>query len=112
MIFLLGSVYAVSKIVVFFFSSRRRHTRCALVLEFRRVLFRSAAPKSFGVRIRLVGEVEKPGLDPFGIDIEEPVQARRDHGNRVMPMIRREREQLVESAPPGDRKSTRLNSSH
>src|SRR3546814_13014740 len=25
----------------FFFSSRRRHTRCALVLEFRRVLFRS-----------------------------------------------------------------------
>src|SRR3546814_1403039 len=26
---------------VFFFSSRRRHTRCALVLEFRRVLFRS-----------------------------------------------------------------------
>src|SRR3546814_7188113 len=27
---------------VFFFSSRRRHTRCALVMEFRRVLFRSA----------------------------------------------------------------------
>src|SRR3546814_16495412 len=26
---------------VFFFSSRRRHTRCALVMEFRRVLFRS-----------------------------------------------------------------------
>src|SRR3546814_6478140 len=26
----------------FFFSSRRRHTRCALVMEFRRVLFRSA----------------------------------------------------------------------
>src|SRR3546814_4670808 len=25
----------------FFFSSRRRHTRCALVTEFRRVLFRS-----------------------------------------------------------------------
>src|SRR3546814_8772978 len=25
----------------FFFSSRRRHTRCALVMEFRRVLFRS-----------------------------------------------------------------------
>src|SRR3546814_129243 len=30
---------------VFFFSSRRRHTRCALGLEFRRVLFRS---KHFG----------------------------------------------------------------
>src|SRR3546814_951629 len=27
--------------VVFFFSSRRRHTRCALVTGFRRVLFRS-----------------------------------------------------------------------
>src|SRR3546814_6836670 len=27
--------------VFFFFSSRRRHTRCALVTEFRRVLFRS-----------------------------------------------------------------------
>src|SRR3546814_18559131 len=27
--------------VFFFFSSRRQHTRCALVLEFRRVLFRS-----------------------------------------------------------------------
>src|SRR3546814_15112196 len=26
---------------LFFFSSRRRHTRCALVTEFRRVLFRS-----------------------------------------------------------------------
>src|SRR3546814_5434548 len=26
---------------LFFFSSRRRQTRCALVLEFRRVLFRS-----------------------------------------------------------------------
>src|SRR3546814_15692259 len=26
----------------FFFSSRRRHTRCALVTEFRRVLFRSS----------------------------------------------------------------------
>src|SRR3546814_9285436 len=27
--------------MLFFFSSRRRHTRCALVTEFRRVLFRS-----------------------------------------------------------------------
>src|SRR3546814_3648993 len=29
------------EVVLFFFSSRRRHTRCALVTEFRRVLFRS-----------------------------------------------------------------------
>src|SRR3546814_9952097 len=28
-------------VFVFFFSSRRRHTRCALVTGFRRVLFRS-----------------------------------------------------------------------
>src|SRR3546814_17770364 len=28
---------------IFFFSSRRRHTRCALVTGFRRVLFRSVA---------------------------------------------------------------------
>src|SRR3546814_10731507 len=28
-------------VLVFFFSSRRRHTRCALVTGFRRVLFRS-----------------------------------------------------------------------
>src|SRR3546814_7731712 len=34
----------------FFFSSRRRHTRCALVLEFRRVLFRSKAKSVFDVR--------------------------------------------------------------
>src|SRR3546814_18318499 len=27
--------------IILFFSSRRRHTRCALVMEFRRVLFRS-----------------------------------------------------------------------
>src|SRR3546814_4757116 len=29
-------------IIYFFFSSRRRHTRCALVTGFRRVLFRSS----------------------------------------------------------------------
>src|SRR3546814_10205592 len=29
----------------FIFSSRRRHTRCALVTEFRRVLFRSLRPR-------------------------------------------------------------------
>src|SRR3546814_4493915 len=28
-------------VLYFVFSSRRRHTRCALVMEFRRVLFRS-----------------------------------------------------------------------
>src|SRR3546814_20908956 len=38
-----------------FFSSRRRHTRCALVLEFRRVLFRSDIELE-------VGEGEMVGL--------------------------------------------------
>src|SRR3546814_17232281 len=32
----------------FFFSSRRRHTRCALVTEFRRVLFRSPRSETTG----------------------------------------------------------------
>src|SRR3546814_6680888 len=38
-------MFRVQLIVMFFcfFSSRRRHTRCALVTEFRRVLFRSGA---------------------------------------------------------------------
>src|SRR3546814_6704430 len=31
---------------MFFFSSRRRHTRCALVTEFRRVLFRSIGART------------------------------------------------------------------
>src|SRR3546814_5130271 len=31
---------------ILFFSSRRRHTRCALVTEFRRVLFRSAGGRA------------------------------------------------------------------
>src|SRR3546814_8753180 len=35
--------YLMSTCVLCFFSSRRRHTRCALVTEFRRVLFRSLA---------------------------------------------------------------------
>src|SRR3546814_948568 len=34
---------SVGASLCFFFSSRRRHTRCALVTEFRRVLFRSHA---------------------------------------------------------------------
>src|SRR3546814_9744132 len=36
----------------FFFSSRRRHTRCALVTEFRRVLFRSSPWIDSSIRIR------------------------------------------------------------
>src|SRR3546814_5063223 len=52
-----------SQIENFFFSSRRRHTRCALGLEFRRVLFRSHAtlparhrPIALG-RLRLISAV-------------------------------------------------------
>src|SRR3546814_7356448 len=35
---------------VFVFASRRRHTRCALVTGFRRVLFRSAVAASLVIR--------------------------------------------------------------
>src|SRR3546814_5393592 len=61
---------------MFFFSSRRRHTRCALVTEFRRVLFRSLENEDFVAivnaglaetldpenRIRL--ELDAPRIDP------------------------------------------------
>src|SRR3546814_6050289 len=38
----------------FFFSSRRRHTRCALVMEFRRVLFRSPPLVVIGPKVTCV----------------------------------------------------------
>src|SRR3546814_4621461 len=41
-----------------FFSSRRRHTRCALGLEFRRVLFRSRHPD-------FSGEIDRDALSSF-----------------------------------------------
>src|SRR3546814_13255265 len=42
----------------FFFSSRRRHTRCALVLEFRRVLFRSLEQPPQAQRdVRILGGI-------------------------------------------------------
>src|SRR3546814_8408871 len=39
--------------VIFFFASRRRHTRCALVTGVRRVLFRSARSPWLGVWLRV-----------------------------------------------------------
>src|SRR3546814_85727 len=59
----------------FFFSSRRRHTRCALVLEFRRVLFRSyIAIVNYCVIAILqleLGENEEQGEEEIGIETLE-----------------------------------------
>src|SRR3546814_12381764 len=48
--------------VLFFFSSRRRHTRCALVMEFRRVLFRSFPFVPRADRSEAAGEVALASL--------------------------------------------------
>src|SRR3546814_355535 len=65
-------VFLFYLVFVFFFSSKRRHTICALVLEFRRVLFRSAWPLSPWARrrfaragIRLEPEVSFQGGDGY-----------------------------------------------
>src|SRR3546814_4305687 len=52
----------------FFFSSRRRHTRCALVTEFRRVLFRSSG-ELVGVIVSLGGQtpLKLSGALPKGL---------------------------------------------
>src|SRR3546814_5461448 len=52
----------------FFFSSRRRHTRCALVTEFRRVLFRSSG-ELVGVIVSLGGQtpLKLSGQLPAGL---------------------------------------------
>src|SRR3546814_9408776 len=52
---------------VFFFSSRRRHTRCALVTGFRRVLFRSPAVGDglVGAAILAVGQILGAGVARF-----------------------------------------------
>src|SRR3546814_21010664 len=47
----------------FFFSSRRRHTRCALVMEFRRVLFRSMVDMGKPMIAALKGAVLGAGCE-------------------------------------------------
>src|SRR3546814_6047463 len=57
----------------FFFASRRRHTRCALVTEFRRVLFRSEVSRHAGRAFLAAAEwdadqVAIRGVAPLVID--------------------------------------------
>src|SRR3546814_5247564 len=76
-IFVLFRTYMGLGVVVlfcFFFSSRRRHTRCALVTGFRRVLFRSDIGHRSAAGLdhlghRVFGEEEHA----LGIDREDPV---------------------------------------
>src|SRR3546814_6361716 len=93
------SVYYVY--VLFFFSSRRRHTICALVMEFRRVLFRSRIVFSLAQRaVKKMFATDKGQhacIDAYGQG-GAPSEM-RGHISRIP----------VEGT---DRKSTRLNSSH
>src|SRR3546814_4970907 len=60
----------------FFFSSRRRHTRCALVTGFRRVLFRSLIVMAIASALAPVtGAVAVSAIDhlPLGHDLPIPV---------------------------------------
>src|SRR3546814_3500964 len=72
---------------ILFFSSRRRHTRCALVTEFRRVLFRSAGGRAL---IEDPGcPVMRKGLNLAGVEaVPVPVGAdgmQVDLGIRIAP---------------------------
>src|SRR3546814_454459 len=53
----------------FFFSSRRRHTRCALVTGVRRVLFRSILSAYFARLGEEVRSIEAAGADWVHIDV-------------------------------------------
>src|SRR3546814_2696774 len=65
---------------VFFFSSRRRHTSCALVTGFRRVLFRSTSQRATGARSRpmftRLEDKSEPGRSPCSIFVLQHGQNR------------------------------------
>src|SRR3546814_7412231 len=115
----------------FFFSSRRRHTRCALVTGFRRVLFRSGLAHEHDVVVEgcevgdmlteqveghVVGTLDVPGLELAGGAHVDDVHGRVlvAHADELAGGDGRR------SSGPGisgghrrtDWKSTRLNSSH
>src|SRR3546814_5229254 len=105
---------------MFFFSSRRRHTRCALVTGVQRVLFRSpeaapmyAVPKEIPTRLfaRLPEELrlrDRSSGWAFG------KESGAMHSFLEGPSFDREGNLYLVDIPYGriDRKSTRLNSSH
>src|SRR3546814_2671020 len=129
-------------VLLFFFSSRRRHTRCALVTGVQRVLFRSPRGSYFRHRIA-VNVVEGDKVSPVayggdlfdfsGADLAEPPPDdlgfggfrlmfplhRPDHLDEVAVFLGASYFRVVAagqqyglSARGLDRKSTRLNSSH
>src|SRR3546814_6421682 len=92
--FFLCEVLCICLGLLFFFSSRRRHTRCALVTGVQRVLFRSperAEPRTL--------------QDPQGGD--EPASGRRRllSALRFRPCRRRTGPRLVRPRVPGGRRS-------
>src|SRR3546814_9738941 len=74
---------------LFFFSSRRRHTRCALVTEFRRVLFRSlpcsplrGAPGRFPGALSIRGRWTAFRVVPLSGQPQEIISEGRRSANR------------------------------
>src|SRR3546814_3025389 len=73
-------VFVLDVIFFFVFSSRRRHTRCALVTEFRRVLFRSEETSVACRDQQLVGglRVRREGQLVAFLELELAPLVRRD----------------------------------
>src|SRR3546814_7969691 len=82
--------------ILFFFSSRRRHTRCALVTGFRRVLFRSQGLRSADAQSTGTPMPTKPNL-PRWVRLWQ-LRAQRRTRSEVVDIWRR-------AAMVGDRKS-------
>src|SRR3546814_7312577 len=115
------SYYVCCFVFCFFFSSRRRHTRCALVTGVQRVLFRSPVARSGVVDPDAapgVVVVVLTGVEPTAVGAEHAVAVEVTSGGGIEARgglagqgVERERE-AARPAREGDRKSTRLNSSH
>src|SRR3546814_8690317 len=97
-------------LTVFFFSSRRRHTSCALVTGVQTCalpisLFPDATRPNFGVFVerQTLGLAAHAGVD---LRLIAPV------GLPPWPLTRHPRYRALAALPRQDRKSTRLNSSH
>src|SRR3546814_2897914 len=100
---------------LFFFSSRRRHTRCALVTGVRRVLFRSARVVLADARklLELARSWDAPLSGPLRIGAIATL------GPYLFPHLLRplmigfpNLDLILSEGHTADRKSTRLNSSH
>src|SRR3546814_4141188 len=97
------SVLGVLCYVGFFFSSRRRHTRCALV----------TGVQTCALPISAEGDDLFDRLRQALCDLArvKPAKAPADDGDGTMP-LGKQRSALHHPLDQADRKSTRLNSSH